>query len=168
LLAWVLEPWSDTMTTRPGRTLAMALAIGLLLVGGAAMAAPTPATSGLDPAIDAYVAVHAGLFADDLAAAQLAASKLGSTAKDHADLARAAGAIAAAKDVAAARAAFGDASKALITLIAARPEGAHGVFAFKCPMAKGYQKWIQRVDTLQNPYMGQRMPSCGTHTSLEP
>ena len=156
------------MTTRPGRTLAMALAIGLLLLGGAASAAPTTAAAGLDPAIDAYVAVHAGLFADDLSAAQAAAGKLAATATDHADLARAAGAIAGAKDVAAARAAFGDASKALITLIAAHPEAATGVFAFKCPMAKGYQKWVQRVDTLQNPYMGQRMPSCGTHTPLEP
>jgi len=157
------------MSKRTARTLGLVVTLGLLLVGaGAASAAPTAAKGGLDPVIDGYLAVHVGLFKDDLAAAKKAGATLAKTAKGHADVARAATAIAEAEDIAAARAAFGDASKALITLVAADPDVASAVRAFKCPMVKGYQKWIQRAEKLQNPYMGKRMPSCGTHAELAP
>ncbi|TNF37456.1 MAG: DUF3347 domain-containing protein [Deltaproteobacteria bacterium] len=155
------------MLRQTARTLGLLMALGLALVAGSAAAAPTPA-GALDPVIDGYMAVHAGLFDDDLAGTQAAAKALATTAKGHDDLVAAATAIAGAKDLEAARLAFGDASRALITLVVADPAAAAAVHAFKCPMAKGYQKWIQRVDKLANPYMGQRMPKCGTHTDLAP
>jgi len=70
-------------------------------------------------------------------------------------------AVAAAKDLAAARAAFGELSAALIRLQELVP-GSDLVVAY-CPMAKA--SWLQPDDELGNPYMGQRMARCGSVTS---
>lgn len=157
------------MTTRStSLTLCLALALGALLVASNATAAPSAPPSKLDGVIDAYTAVHEGLFRDDLAATQAAAKALATKAAAHEELARAATAVAGAGDIEAARLAFGDASKALLTLLAANPGAAAGLHAFRCPMAKGYQKWVQRVSELRNPYMGKRMPSCGSKAELTP
>ncbi|MCB9735286.1 MAG: DUF3347 domain-containing protein [Deltaproteobacteria bacterium] len=147
-----------------------ALAAAALLVTGAAAATSAAPAAPAGAVVDGYLDVHAALFADDLAAAQTAAKALAAKAdaKAHADLARAAGAVAAAKDLDAARLAFGDASKALLTALAAAPGSGVGLHAFTCPMAKGYQKWVQRVDEVRNPYMGKRMPRCGSHAELTP
>ena len=65
-----------------------------------------------------------------------------------------------ASDVAAARAAFGGLSEAVLRVasasgitLAGRAEIAY------CPMARKY--WLQRGDTVQNPYYGKQMPDCG-------
>lgn len=142
--------------------------VALALLTSAAVAA-TGSDDGLAAAaIDDYGAVHQALFKDDLAAAKTAAAKLATSAKGAGDIVSAAQAITNAADLAVARAAFGDASKALITALAANSGLAAGLHAFQCPMAKGYKKWVQRSDSLQNPYMGGRMPGCGSHTDMTP
>ncbi len=37
-----------------------------------------------------------------------------------------------------------------------------GRFLFLCPMASGYKKWVQTTPTLNNPYWGKRMLTCGS------
>lgn len=60
-----------------------------------------------------------------------------------------------------ARKLYGDVSKHVVALLVAYPSLAEGRHAFECPMSPGYKKWVQTSDKLENPYMGQRMPSCG-------
>src|SRR5206468_5719099 len=74
----------------------------------------------------------------------------------------------AGADLAKVRAAFGETSKALVGLLAAEPSLAVGRYVFECPMTDTYKKWVQKRPELSNPYMGTRMPSCGTGASWEP
>jgi membrane fusion protein, copper/silver efflux system len=67
-----------------------------------------------------------------------------------------------ATDAAALRKAFGEVSRPMVALIAADPKLAEGRHLFECPMAEGYQKWVQTSATVSNPYMGKKMPTCGT------
>ena len=122
--------------------------------------------------LDAYESLRAKLAADDLAGAQPFAKALGEAAKtaaEHAVTAKpdfdaivaSAATMTAAKDIKEARAAFGDASKHVIALLVADPELRTGRFLFLCPMAKGYQKWVQTNAKLNNPYFGSEMLECG-------
>jgi hypothetical protein len=112
------------------------------------------------------------LAADDLAGARSQASPLSAAASQAAGaagaaratfeaLARAAGELGAATDLAGARRAFGELSKRTVQLLSHQPALRHGRHLFLCPMAPGYKKWLQASETLENPYMGQRMPHCG-------
>ena len=69
--------------------------------------------------------------------------------------------LANAPDLDAARLAFGELNRFLIALAAADPRLQDGWHVFSCPMAKGFKKWIQKSATLENPYMGRAMPTCG-------
>lgn len=42
------------------------------------------------------------------------------------------------------------------------------LFLFRCPMADdfGFDLWVQNEDGIANPYMGQRMPTCGSSADL--
>jgi Cu(I)/Ag(I) efflux system membrane fusion protein len=55
-------------------------------------------------------------------------------------------------------------SQYLVALSAADARLQEGWHVFECPMAKGFNKWFQREPRLENPYMGQRMPTCGSPT----
>lgn len=93
--------------------------------------------------------------------------------KEHADalaksanktLAKAATAVSTAVDIAAARKAFGDLTKALLaTVEKAAKAGANvgAVYVFECPMAKPYGRWMQAEADLGNPYYGSQMLTCG-------
>ncbi len=70
--------------------------------------------------------------------------------------------LATVKDLAAARRAFGELNRFLIALAAADPRLQEGWHVFRCPMAEGFKKWFQRSPRLENPYMGQAMPTCGS------
>lgn len=70
-------------------------------------------------------------------------------------------------DIAATRLAFGDVSRSLIALVKADSELADGLHIFECPMAKGYKLWIQPDPELENPYMGQKMLTCGSEVTGE-
>ncbi len=66
------------------------------------------------------------------------------------------------------RRAFGELSRAVVLLIAQHRALAKGRHIFKCPMAQGYEKWVQTSPKLENPYMGGRMLRCGTDTEWNP
>lgn len=69
--------------------------------------------------------------------------------------------LATAPDLAAARRTFGELNRFLLGLAGADPRLQDGWHVFRCTMADGYEKWMQRSPTLENPYMGRAMPSCG-------
>jgi len=65
-----------------------------------------------------------------------------------------------AADLRAAREAFGPLSDAVIAFV--RGEGGampDGINAAYCPMAR--KSWLQRGNTIRNPYYGKVMPECG-------
>jgi len=92
---------------------------------------------------------------------QGAAEHLGMTADEAAKLA------AAADDIAKARLAFGEVSRHMVQTVMADPSLASGRFAIHCPMAEGYQHWIQTSADVSNPYLGTAMPDCGAPEKFE-
>ena len=68
--------------------------------------------------------------------------------------------LAAADDLSAARDRFGALSDAIVTyatgLNLTMPEGVRTAY---CPMAE--KPWLQKGNTIANPYYGKSMPSCG-------
>jgi hypothetical protein len=63
------------------------------------------------------------------------------------------------------RKAFGEVSKSIVALAVAEPSLQSGRFIFECPMAAGYQKWVQTNAVISNPHMGAKMLGCGTTTT---
>lgn len=145
-------------------------------------AAPAPAKAEaaaesapqVEPVFAAYERARAQL-ADDQADVAAVAGELEKAARDAA-----AGAPAKAKphlealagaakqlgttsggDIEAIRLAYGDVSKHLVALVAAYPALGEKRHVFECPMAKGYQKWVQVEEEMANPYMGKAMLACG-------
>jgi membrane fusion protein, copper/silver efflux system len=75
--------------------------------------------------------------------------------------AEAAGRLASAKELGEARARYGEVSRVLVGLAEADARLREGWHIFQCPMEKGFNKWVQRSATMENPFMGQRMLACG-------
>ncbi len=75
--------------------------------------------------------------------------------------------LASATELKAARQAFGEISRHVIALLAVDKTLAAGQHVFECPMAKGYKKWVQPTENLENPYMGAKMLTCGGESSWE-
>ena len=174
--------------------LALSLSLSLLAACAPANSSPVapansaPATETAEAphvleaqrALVAYEAVRAALASDSFADVGPAARTLGSAtgkARDtapeswHASLdalASAAPPLAEAADLDAARVAFGEVSRAVVTLLASDPGLASGRPVFTCPMAPGYPKWVQTTEAIDNPYMGRRMPTCGMASDLSP
>lgn len=67
-----------------------------------------------------------------------------------------------ARDLGAARAAYAELMRALVAVLTANEHLRAGFHVFRCPMAEGFQQWIQTEEELHNPYMGHAMPACGT------
>ena len=84
------------------------------------------------------------------------------------DLASAASRLADAKggDLVEARAAFGEVSRALISVLSSDASLQRGRHVYECPMAKGYKKWVQASESASNPYMGKEMLQCGAETDF--
>ena len=149
-----------------------------------ATVAKSASTQGDDPAASAsayaatttsYDSLRDALAKDDLEksksaatglakAARAAAASSGSNKAHLEGIAEAADKVAGGTDLAEQRQAFGDASKHLITLMVAVPALQKSRFVFMCPMAKGYKKWVQEKEKMENPYMGQKMLECGSKT----
>lgn len=71
--------------------------------------------------------------------------------------------VGAASDLEAARKRFGELSEQLVAIAAADPRLQEGWHIFRCPMTGGgFEKWFQRGERLENPYMGKRMLMCGS------
>jgi hypothetical protein len=62
------------------------------------------------------------------------------------------------------RRAFGEVSRPVVRLLSAERSLAEGRHVFECPMATGYNKWVQPGPTISNPYMGTQMSWCGAKT----
>lgn len=86
------------------------------------------------------------------ALAPLAGTIAGTAAKKAADQ------LAVAKTLEDARRHLGDLSAALVPRFQA--EGIPGAHAYMCPMKQ--KPWIQRGDTMSNPYFGKAMATCGS------
>ena len=91
-------------------------------------------------------------------AIKAAAGTLGSSAKA---IDSAAGQLASSKEIGEARQKFGALSDAIFAYM----KGAHvtapaDIRAAYCPMAQ--KSWLQKGDTIANPYYGTSMPTCGT------
>jgi Cu(I)/Ag(I) efflux system membrane fusion protein len=63
---------------------------------------------------------------------------------------------------------FGELSQLLVALGGADPRLQKGWNVFKCPMAEGFQRWIQKGKRLENPYMGPKMLACGSRSDWTP
>jgi membrane fusion protein, copper/silver efflux system len=134
-------------------------------------AAPTePAPARFAELLAAYEHVRDRLAADDAPGVATPARALEAAAQaaQLASLARHAAALAATSDLAAARDAFGEVSRDVVSLLAADQSLARGYHVFECPMVKGYRKWVQPSEEMANPYMGPKMLACGGETTWEP
>ena len=114
--------------------------------------------------VEAYVRIQQALHADaterihdDARAIATEAGHLGSAGEP---IRMSAGALVRATDLPAARAAFGTLSDAIIDYVKTSGSSyGDGVTIAFCPMAQKY--WLQRGDTVQNPFYGKAMPDCG-------
>ena len=75
------------------------------------------------------------------------------------DVAKQADALAQAKDLKAARAAFKPLSASLVKYLADNKAGVGTYHEAYCPMVKA--SWLQTGKAIKNPYMGKQMLSCG-------
>lgn len=165
----LLAACSDSASANPSGTTAVS--------ANAKEVAATP-----HPVLDAYEAVRAHLAADQL---NEAVSASGTIAKNASAAVTSAGAAptaaleaieAAAKSMSEmqgknardVRKQFGELSQALVHWLSTTPELAQGRYAFECPMAQGYKKWVQVTPAMANPYMGKRMLKCGSTTTITP
>ena len=118
--------------------------------------------------LESYETMRERLASDDLAAARGPAGKIALAFVDYPVesrllplLSSAARKAKAANDIAEMRLAFGEMSKLVIEILVEKPELQRGRYLFMCPMAKGYQKWVQTTPELRNPYFGKAMLECG-------
>ena len=140
------------------RTLSIIIAVvaaGLIT----APASAKEASQELAACLKAYHQVHDALTKDDLAAAKKAATELAekATPAKCVSTAKHAGELAQSTSLETAREHFKPISEECIKMA----EGVDGQYVFTCPMAKA--EWLQ-TDSKQvsNPYMGKKMPTCGS------
>jgi Cu(I)/Ag(I) efflux system membrane fusion protein len=136
---------------------------------------PAPVYESLRTAFTAYQEARAALAADKLDGVKLPATRtaqaLAAAASGLADrkaaaaivteAERTARSLAKASDIEGARSTFGELSRALLLVASADERLTEGLTVWSCPMTKTFPKWIQREGEKQNPYMGQKMPTCG-------
>jgi Protein of unknown function (DUF3347) len=145
------------------KTILLAVAVGLF-AGAGARAADNPALTGpVKSVYDHYLKIQASLANDSLAGvaenAEAITKAVQSDAKTlPAKVGTQAKALAQAKDLPTARAAFKPLSDALIKYLADNNARDAYVQVY-CPMAKA--SWLQADKTVKNPYLGQAMSECG-------
>jgi protein SCO1/2 len=129
--------------------------------------APVP----LMPLVDPYLRIHEALSADRISGVAEAAQQIVSEATkigaDAAPMRSAAGLLAQAVDLQAARDAFGTLSDAVITFAKTSNSAiGDGVSIAYCPMLRKY--WLQKGTSIRNPYYGKAMLECGRIESSLP
>jgi membrane fusion protein, copper/silver efflux system len=133
---------------------------------GAGGGTAAPASGSQMPAsiIDPYLKVQTALAQDRVDGVKASAGEIATAATalgaPAMKIDTAAVQLTSASDVADARQKFGTLSDAVIAYM----DGLHlkapdGVRTAYCPMAR--KSWLQRGDTLANPYYGSSMPTCG-------
>lgn len=132
--------------------------------------APTEAAAKVvhPPLVLAYDALREALAVDDLELAKAKAKDLALLAGAPAPVVAVASSFDKMPNLETARVAFGEVSRAYITHLAATPDLAKGLIAFRCPMAETYQLWVQTGEPMRNPYMGKRMLECGAKVAMIP
>lgn len=116
-----------------------ALSLGTIAVAAESLSADDKAF------LAGYEKVRSALAADDLATAKKAAADLGETGA----------ALAQSNSLKEARSSFEALSAKAEKLAADQP----GYYIASCPMVK--KSWVQISTTIDNPYMGKTMPTCG-------
>ena len=145
------------------KTILLAAAVGLL-AGAGARAADNPAlTRPVKSVYDHYLKIQASLANDSLAGVAENADAItkavqGDAKTLPAEVGTQAEALAQAKDLPTARAAFKPLSDALIKYLADNKAKDAYVQVY-CPMAKA--SWLQADKNVKNPYLGQAMSECG-------
>ena len=131
----------------------------MLVAASATQAAELPKT-----VTDPYLQVQAALVsdktdgvADHARALQAAAAALG---KDAEKLVASAKKLEGAKDIAAARTAFGEVSEALVGYAEKTKSDFGDLRVAYCPMVN--KPWVQKEKEIRNPYFGQSMSTCGS------
>ena len=180
LLGYIDEE-SKNVEARAERARAGALDVAIAAASANAVAAANTPPVGLLPeravapateSLKSYETMREKLAADDLEGARAQAKAIADAATRAAgdggaakqgllEIATHARAVSAAADIAPARLAFGELSKDVVALMVGNPTLRAGRFLFLCPMAPGYQKWVQTTPALNNPYWGKRMLTCG-------
>ena len=136
--------------------------------GGAAAAnaAAKPVFSGpVQSVFDDYLKVQGALAQDSLEGVSGAGSAMAKAIRGDAkktlspEVAQQSEALAKAKDLEAARAAFKSLSESLIQFVKGQKAAAGTYHVAYCPMANA--SWLQTGVTVMNPYMGKAMPHCG-------
>ena len=112
-----------------------------------------------------YLQVQAALAGDQFAAVAAPAKSIETAAaalgKDGEKLVATAKALGAAKDIAAARTAFGDLSTELVAYAEKTKSGfGADVKQAYCPMVN--KPWLQKEKDIKNPYYGSSMLTCGS------
>lgn len=137
--------------------------LALLLMAGAAFAAPAP--SGFDAVLGHYEVVRQILLKDTVAGIPAHAQAIGKLAKSAPaglapQIAAAASRLAAARDLTAARNAFYELSKPMVRWREASGSigGRSHVVAY-CTMSR--RSWLQPKGEIGNPYYGKSMARCG-------
>jgi Protein of unknown function (DUF3347) len=121
-------------------------------------------SSALKAIVGSYLKIQEQLAADKTDGVKAAAASIASSAElmgtSGAELVKAAKRVGDAADLKAAREAFGPLSDAVIALGQAEAwKDAGGVKVAFCPMVK--RSWVQKDETLRNPYYGSAMLECG-------
>jgi len=140
------------------------------------------ARRSIEAALTAYEQARADLAADRFDAAIKVAARVEASAREAAgkapaslrpDLERVASAAVKLRDAPkddpdGVRHLFGEVSRRVVELLVAEQSLAVGRHIFACPMAHGYKKWVQTSAEIGNPYMGTKMPRCGSKSQWEP
>jgi len=142
---------------------------------------PAPVLESLKRALTAYEETRALLARDELKGVDEAASRISAALKDAseggADLppqlteileegARTSQSLAGATELQEAREAFGEVSRLILVVANVDPRITEGWHVFECPMTKTFPKWMQPSEDVDNPFMGQAMPTCGVASDL--
>ena len=141
------------------RTAFLAFAV-LAAIAQVSAAADLPAAL-VDPYIQVQVALSADKFDGVTTQAQAIENAATALGKDGEAIVAAAKKLAAAKEIAAARTAFGDVSSAIVAY-AEKTKSSFGpdVRLAYCPMVN--KPWLTKDKTIRNPYYGAAMLSCGS------
>jgi hypothetical protein len=137
-----------------------------LMVVALAMVANTAGAADLPAAlVDPYLQVQAALAADQFGSlgppAQAIAAAAAALGKNAEKIVAGAKKLGEAKDIAAARTAFGELSVALTEYAQATKSGfGPDVKLAYCPMAD--KPWLQKDKAIKNPYYGAAMLTCGS------
>ncbi len=143
-----------------------------------------PVLTALQAALSAYEQARSALAHDRLSDVRAPAAGIASFLKEAesgsashtprlrstlAESARVATSLAEAADLDAARDAFGELSRLFLVTTNVDPRVLEGWHVYSCPMTTTFPKWMQpadEIDELENPFMGQAMPSCGVETDI--